>query len=44
MTHRWLSLLVLVAVTVFFGVQLKNVELRTIFSDLLPSNHPFVQT
>ncbi|WP_421861276.1 efflux RND transporter permease subunit [Parvibaculum sp.] len=44
MAHRWLSLFVLLAVTLFFGFQLKNVELRTIFSDLLPSNHPFVQT
>lgn len=44
MAHRWLSLLILIAVTVFFGMQLRNVELRTIFSDLLPSSHPFVQT
>ncbi len=44
MAHRWLSLLVLIAITGFFAVQLRNVELRTIFSDLLPSNHPFVQT
>jgi len=44
MTYRWLSLFVLVAITVFFGAQLRNVELRTIFSDLLPSTHPFVQT
>ncbi|ABS62776.1 exporters of the RND superfamily [Parvibaculum lavamentivorans DS-1] len=44
MTYRWLSLLILTAITGFFAVQLPNVELRTIFSDLLPSNHPFVQT
>ncbi len=44
MAHRWLSMFILVALTAFFASQLRNVELRTIFSDLLPSNHPFVQT
>ncbi len=44
MAHRWLSMFILVALTAFFASQLKNVELRTIFSDLLPSSHPFVQT
>ncbi len=43
LSRRWLSLLVVLAITVFFGFGLKNVELRTIFSDLLPENHPFVQ-
>ncbi|MCE9650265.1 MAG: MMPL family transporter [Parvibaculum sp.] len=31
------------ALTLFFIVGLKNVEVRTIFSDLLPKDHPFVQ-
>lgn len=44
MANRWLSLLALLGVTLFFAVQLPNVELRTIFSDLLPKTHPFVQT
>lgn len=34
----------LAAVTLFFAIGLQRVELRTIFSDLLPKNHPFVQT
>lgn len=42
--HRWLSAAVLVAITGFFAIGLRNVQLQTIFSDLLPSNHPFVQT
>lgn len=44
MHHRSLSLLVIGLITLFFAVGLPNVELRTIFSDLLPKNHPFVQT
>ncbi len=44
MHHRWASLLVIAAITVFFAVGLSRVELRTIFTDLLPKNHPFVQT
>ena len=37
-------MLVIAAITVFFAAGLRHVELRTIFSDLLPKNHPFVQT
>jgi predicted RND superfamily exporter protein len=44
MHHRWVSLLVIFAITAFFAVGLSRVELRTIFTDLLPKNHPFVQT
>lgn len=44
MNNRWLSLLVIAAITVFFAAGLPQVELRTIFSDLFPKNHPFVQT
>ena len=36
--------MLLTAVTLFFAIGLQRVELRTIFSDLLPKNHPFVQT
>jgi predicted RND superfamily exporter protein len=42
--HRVVSLLVIGAITVFFAAGLRHVELRTIFSDLLPKSHPFVQT
>ena len=34
----------ILAVTAFFAVGLASVQIRTIFSDLFPSNHPFVQT
>lgn len=43
MHHRWLSLLILMGLTVFFAVGVRHVELKTIFSDLLPKTHPFVQ-
>ena len=42
--HRLLSLGIILAVTAFFAAGLTRVELRTIFSDLFPKNHPFVQT
>jgi predicted RND superfamily exporter protein len=40
----WLSLLLALAVTAFFAVGAARVEVRTIFSDLFPETHPFVQT
>ncbi len=42
--HRQLSALIIFAITVFFAFGLRYVELRTIFSDLFPKDHPFVQT
>lgn len=42
--HRFISLGIILAVTAFFAAGLVRVELRTIFSDLFPKNHPFVQT
>lgn len=41
--HRWLSALLVLLGSFFFAAGLPSVELRTIFSDLLPKNHPFVQ-
>ncbi len=38
------SLTLILATTAFFAVGLASVQIRTIFSDLFPSNHPFVQT
>lgn len=35
---------ILLGITAFFAVGLTKVELKTIFSDLFPKNHPFVQT
>src|SRR5690606_25809079 len=43
MQHVWVSLLALVVVTGFFALGLRQVEIKTIFSDLLPKTHPFVQ-
>jgi hypothetical protein len=44
MKNRLLSVAVMIGITIFLGAGLRNVELRTIFSDLLPSDHPYVQT
>jgi predicted RND superfamily exporter protein/photosystem II stability/assembly factor-like uncharacterized protein len=42
--YRGWSALILTALTVFFALGLPRVELRTIFTDLFPKNHPFVET
>ncbi|MBI2800358.1 MAG: MMPL family transporter [Gammaproteobacteria bacterium] len=42
--NRGTSLLILASITAFFLYGLRSVEIRTIFSDLFPKNHPFVQT
>jgi predicted RND superfamily exporter protein len=41
--HRTLGWIFFAAVTAFFAAGLRNVELRTIFSDLLPKDDPFVE-
>ncbi len=41
--NRMFSWILFAAVTVFFAIGLRGVELRTIFSDLLPKDDPFVQ-
>lgn len=41
--HRALILLAMAGVTAFFAVGLTRVEVKTIFSDLFPEDHPFVQ-
>ncbi|NMF98855.1 MMPL family transporter [Aromatoleum toluolicum] len=41
--HRFLVLTVMALATAFFAVGLQRIEVRTIFSDLFPKNHPFVQ-
>ncbi len=43
MQHRGISTGFFVIVTLFFVAGLRNVELKTIFSDLLPKDDPFVQ-
>jgi len=44
MKYRGLTALVIFAITAFFAVGLTKVDIRTIFSDLFPGDHPFVQT
>ncbi|WP_207779245.1 efflux RND transporter permease subunit [Zavarzinia aquatilis] len=44
MNNRGISILVIALITAFFGWGCRNVELKTIFSDLLPAEHPFVET
>jgi predicted RND superfamily exporter protein len=43
MRHRAAAGFFFLAVTLFFAVGLRNVELKTIFSDLLPADDPYVQ-
>ena len=43
MRHRRLSALAFVLITLFFAAGLPRVQLKTIFSDLLPADDPFVQ-
>lgn len=42
--NRVVSLGILMAITAFFAVGLTRVEIKTIFSDLFPKDHPYVQT
>ncbi|MEQ8233225.1 MAG: RND transporter, partial [Gammaproteobacteria bacterium] len=44
MNNRALVLAVTVGITAFFAVGLSKVDIRTIFSDLFPKSHPYVQT
>ncbi len=44
MNNRTAAMLFMLALTAFFAVGIKNVELKTVFTDLLPKTHPFVQT
>ena len=41
--NRWAILVVMGLITAFFAVGLVRVDVKTIFSDLFPKNHPFVQ-
>ena len=42
--NRGLSLSILMLITAFFAYGLKDVQIRTIFSDLFPKDHEFVKT
>src|SRR5882724_13412623 len=43
MRNRRVTMTFFVGVTIFFALGLRHVELKTIFSDLLPRDDPFVQ-
>src|SRR5260221_9349109 len=43
MAHRPVAWIAFAVITGFFAVGLRGVELKTIFSDLLPADDPFVQ-
>src|SRR3569623_292069 len=43
MSHRRLMWAIFALITVGFGLGLRNVELKTIFSDLLPKDDPYVK-
>lgn len=40
----WLTLFVGLLLTIFFAFGCAQVDIKTIFSDLLPKNHPYVKT
>lgn len=42
-SHRWITLTVMFLITVVLGYGLIHVESKTVFSDLFPKTHPFVQ-
>jgi uncharacterized protein len=44
LARPWLATFIVLALTVGFGMGLRHVEMRTIFSDLLPTGHPFAET
>lgn len=44
LARPWLATFIVLALTVVFGMGLRHVEMRTIFSDLLPTGHPFAET
>jgi uncharacterized protein len=41
--HRWLVLAAMALLTAFFAAGVARMDVRTIFSDLFPKNHPFVK-
>lgn len=44
LARPWVAVAVVTLLTIGFGLGLRDVQLRTIFSDLLPTGHPFAET
>jgi predicted RND superfamily exporter protein len=42
--RRFAVLLVIILITAFFGFHALKIEMYTAFSDLVPKNHPYIQT
>lgn len=42
--NRLVAFVILGLITVFFAAGLPNVQIKTVFSDLLPKGHPFAET
>jgi predicted RND superfamily exporter protein len=42
--HRWISLSVILLITVFFALHARKVQMYSQFADLLPQGHPYIQT
>ena len=43
MRHRRLTAAIFALITIFFAIGIKNVQIKTVFSDLLPKDDPFVE-
>ena len=41
--HRYFSLAVILAITVFFAFQARKIVIKTVLTDLFPSSHPFMK-
>ncbi|HLK85196.1 MAG TPA: MMPL family transporter [Candidatus Binataceae bacterium] len=41
--HRWATLAVLAAITIFFGYHARKVQMYSQFADLLPQAHPYIK-
>ena len=44
MKNSMATFVILMLITAFFAIGIQRVDIRTIFSDLFPKNHPFVET
>ena len=42
-TYKWVTMSLLLIITLFFGYQIKNMVIRTEITDLYPPTHPFIK-
>ena len=43
LTHRVLVMGIIAVLTLFFVWEMRKVEVKTIFQDLLPESHPYIK-